>query len=35
MCPITTEVYRDSLVLAKDTTVSIGTIEKAQKTNDR
>ena len=35
MCPINTEVYRDSLAFATDTTVVIGTIDEAMKTNDR
>ena len=35
MCPFNTEVYKDSLVLATDTTVTIGTIDEIQKLHIR
>ena len=31
MCPLNTEIYKDSLALATDTTVTIGTIDKIKK----
>ena len=35
MCPLNTEVYKDSLALATDTTVTIGTIDEIQKLHIR
>ena len=35
MCPLNTEAYKDSLALATDTTVTIGTIDEIQKLHIR
>ena len=35
MCPLSTEVYKDSLALATDSTVTIGTIDEIQKLHIR
>ena len=35
MCPLNTDVYKDSLALATDTTVTIGTIDEIQKLHIR
>ena len=35
MCPLNSEAYKDSLALATDTTVTIGTIDEIQKLHIR